>query len=111
MSSSVRSVIKHLGLAITFHTGRLCRGGSRDGRQGMDMQELQENKEEEEGSMEPFLFGRGIFCLPAGNLCGDVWLMWGGLSAGMKSSAPLCSVSSATYHHCSSLQSKASVAF
>ena len=59
-------------MAITFHTGRQCKEGSREGEQGLDTQELQEDREEEEGGMRPFVFGRGMFFPPPGHLCGDV---------------------------------------
>lgn len=56
-------------MAVTFHTGRQCKEGSREGGQGLD---AQEDKEEEEGGMNPFVFGRGVFFPPPDHLCGDV---------------------------------------
>lgn len=40
-----------------------------EGGQGLDAQEA---KEEEEGGMNPFVFGRGVFFSLPDHLCGDV---------------------------------------
>lgn len=74
VSSSLRSVIKHLGhLFGTSHTGRQCKEGSRGGGQELGTQELQEDREDKEGGKHiPCVFGRGMLFPPPGHLCGDM---------------------------------------
>lgn len=52
-------------MAVTFHTGRHCKEGSKEGGQGLD---AQEDKEEEEEDMNPFVFGRSVFFPPPDRL-------------------------------------------
>lgn len=97
-------------MAVTFHTGRQCKEGSREGGQGLD---AQKDSEEEEGGMNLFVFGRGVFShlqTTSVEMC-SVDTRRAECRGEEKSSAPLSCARSHTYHHCPSLQPKASVSF
>lgn len=57
---------------VCLHAGRQYKEGSGEGGQELDTQELQEDREEEEGGMKPLVFGRGMFFPPPGNLRGNM---------------------------------------